>query len=135
MTGYHISIGYQSGGPDKEEAWEILKRVVLELCHSPHRLADEAVRFGMGTHEAFKYASAYASASEELRGTEDSTLRIIEANELSARREEGTVPQVMQLAGGSGESRVIKEAMRRAFCRLVMAEMHKREIEININVA
>lgn len=36
MTGYHISIGYLSGGKyDKEEAWEILKQVVLELCNAP----------------------------------------------------------------------------------------------------
>lgn len=130
MTGYHISIGYQSGGPDKEEAWEILKRVVLEICNRPHYLIDEAVRFGMQPREAHEYAGAYASACVEYAGTEDSTLRIIEGP-----RAEGNPPQIMMLAGGSGESRTIKEAMRRAFCRTVMDEMHKRGIEININVA
>ena len=129
MTGYHISIGYLSGY-DKEEAWEVLKRVVLELCNAPERIAEEAMRFGMDGAVAREYAEAYRGASLETRGTEDSTLRIIEGE-----RAEGNPPQIMQLAGGAGPSRVIKEAMRRAFCRLVMYEMHKREIEININVA
>lgn len=127
MTGYHISIGYLSGY-DKDEAWEVLKKVVLDLCHNPHHLVDEAVAFGMNPASAAEYAAAYVNASEETRGTEDSTLRIIEAKD-------GDPPQIMQLAGGGGESRTIKEAMRRAFCRLVMREMHKLEIEINVNVA
>lgn len=129
MTGYHISIGYLSGY-DKDEAWEVLKSVVLDLCHNPHHLVDEAVRFGMDPKTACEYAAAYVGASLEKQGTEDSTLRIIEGE-----RAEGNPPQIMQLAGGSGESRTIKEQMRRAFCRLVMREMHKLEIEININVA
>ena len=130
MTGYHISIGYMSGGPDKEEAWGILKEVVLDLCNAPARIADEAIFFGMERASAVEYASAYVGASIANRGTEDSTLRIIEAD-----GKEKTPPQIMQLAGGADPSRSIKEAMRRAFCRLVMYEMHKREIEININVA
>jgi len=130
MTGYHISIGYMSGGPDKEEAWEILKEVVLDLCNAPARIADEATSFGMDRTTAIEYAGAYVGASIANRGTEDSTLRIIEANE-----KEETQPQIMQLAGGADPSRSIKKAIRRAFCRLVMHDMHKREIEININVA
>lgn len=130
MTGYHISVGYQSGGPDKDEAWEILKRVVLDLCNAPALIADEAITFGMDRATAIEYADAYVGASEATRGTEDSTLRIIEANAA-----EETPAQIMQLAGGAGPSRPIKEAMRRAFCRLVMTEMHKLGIEININVA
>lgn len=130
MTGYHISIGYMSGGPDKEEAWEILKQVVLDLCNAPARIADEAISFGMDRATAIEYADAYVGASIANRGTQDSTLRIIEADD-----KEETPPQIMQLAGGTDPSRSTKEAMRRAFCRLVMYEMHKREIEININVA
>lgn len=129
MTGYHISIGYLSGGDyDKDEAWEVLKKVVLDLCHNPHHLMDELVSFGMNPRIAAECAAAYVGASEATRGTEDSTLRIIEAKD-------DDPPQVMQLAGGADEWRVHKEATRRAFCRLVMREMHKLEIEININVA
>jgi hypothetical protein len=131
MTGYHISIGYLSGGDfDKDEAFQVLKKVALELCHNPHHLVDEAVRFGMRPQTACDYAAAYVNASEEQRGTEDSTLRIIEGE-----RAEGNPPQIMMLAGGAGESRTIKEQIRRAFCRLIMREMHKLEIEVNINVA
>lgn len=128
MTGYHISIGYLSGA-DKDEAWIALKRVVLELCHNIARIADEAACFGMSTKVANEYALAYQDATEEQHGTKDSTLRIIE------RKGENDPPQVMQLAGGSGESRDIKEEMRRAFCRLVMHDMHQLGLEININVA
>lgn len=128
MTGYHLSIGYLSGG-DKAQAWDTLKTVVLNLCHDPVRIANEAVRLGMNRTTAHECARAFASASLEFQGTEDSTLRIIEGD-----RAEGN-PQIMMLAGGSGQSRTIKEAIRRAFCRLVMTEMHRRDIEININVA
>ena len=131
MTGYHISIGYLSGGDyDKDEAFEVLKSVVLDLCRAPARIAGEAMNYGMPEALAHEYAQPYTTASLENRGTEDSTLRIIEKNEA-----EETVAHIMQLAGGADPSRSLKEAMRRAFCRLVMYEMHKREIEININVA
>lgn len=127
MTGYHISIGYLSGD-DKDEAWTVLKSLVLDLCHNPHHLVDEAVAGGMNPQTACEYAAAYVGATEETRGTEDSTLRIIEAGGDSP-------PQIMQLASGNGESRLHKEAIRRAFCRLVMRETHKLGLEININVA
>lgn len=127
MTGYHISIGYLSDY-DKDEAWSVLKMVVLDLCHNPHHLVDEAVRLGMLPQIASMYAAAYTGASRENAGTGDSTLRIIEGSEDSP-------PQIMMLASGTGESRLIKEAMRRAFCRVLMREMHKLEIEINVNVA
>lgn len=129
MTGYHISIGYLSDY-DKDEAWEVLKNVALDLCHAPVRIADEAITYGMGVDIALEYAEAYRGASIETHGTEDSTLRIVEGNAA-----EKAQPQIMQLAGGVGESRTTKEAVRRAFCRLVMREMHKLGIEININVA
>jgi hypothetical protein len=129
MTGYHISIGYLSGY-DKDEAWQVLKKVTLDLCNHSVRIATEAILFGMDPFKAEEYARAYEGASLEQRGTEDSTLRIIEADE-----KEGTPPQIMQLASGTGESRLLKEAMRRAFCPLVMEEMHKLGIEINVNVA
>lgn len=129
MTGYHISIGYLSGY-DKDEAWKVLKMVVLDTCQNPHRIVDEAVLFGMDPRTASEYASAYVNASEGQQGTEDSTLRIIEG-----ARAEGNPPQIMMLAGGSGASRTVKEQIRRAFCRVVIREMHKLEIEINLVVA
>lgn len=123
------SIGYLSGY-DKDEAWKVLKLTTLELCHDPARVVDEAVRFGMNPMTACEYASAYVGASDELQGTADSTLRIIEGE-----RAEGNPPQIMMLAGGAGESRTIKEQIRRAFCRVLMDAMHGLELEININVA
>ncbi len=130
MTGYHISIGYLSDG-DKDEAWAALKEVVAALCAEPSRIAVEAVRYGMRPNQAEEHAEAYRSFSPKTGRTEDSTLVIKERD----FEDEDSYPQVMQLASGGGESRVLKEAMRRAFCRLALEEMHKRGLEININVA
>lgn len=127
MTGYHITVAYLSGY-DRGEAWQVLKRTTLELCHNWQRIAQEAQRHGMAGNVAAEYAMAYKDAGDATRGTEDSTLMIIGAKD-------DEPPQIMQLADGEGSSRTIKEAMRRAFCRLVMEDMHRLGIEININVA
>ncbi len=130
MTGYHISIGYLSSG-DKDEAWVALKDVVAKLCAEPAIIGMEALRYGMRAENVREYAEAYRSFSVETGRTEDSTLVIKEADPDDPE----SYHQVMQLAGGGGESRGLKEAMRRAFCRLVLEEMHRQEYEININVA
>lgn len=130
MTGYHISIGYLSGG-DKDEAWATLKEVVAKLCAEPAAVAMEALKYGMPPDRVREYAEPYRSFSAATGRTEDSTLVIKEADPDDPE----SYHQVMQLAGGGGESRGLKEATRRAFCRLVLKEMHKREYEININVS
>lgn len=130
MTGYHITIGYLSAA-DKDEAWRVLKGVVASLCADPTRIAAEAGCFGMSPAVASEYAEAYRSFSSKNGRTEDSTLVILERDATTPESE----PQVMQLASGGGFERGAKEATRRAFCRLVMNEMHKLEYEININVA
>jgi len=130
MTGYHITIGYLSGA-DKGEAWEVLKREVAELCAEPAIIAHELLRHGMDVNRVREYAEAYRSFSPETGRTEDSTL-VIKERDLD---DEESEPQVMQLASGGGRSRTLKEATRRAVCRLLLERMHRRGIEININVA
>jgi len=123
MTGYHITLGYMSNRNDgaNREVWQEVVRLALNICDSPELIASEAVALGMSPATAREYAQAYKERF-------DSTIRFKEAD--------GDSPaQIMQLAGGAGPSRSIKEAMRRAFCRLLMHECHKREIEINVNVA
>jgi hypothetical protein len=60
---------------------------------------------------------------------EDLTIKILDSPKDPARR------QIQQLASGYGKWRTIKEELRRAFCRLVLAEMHKRGMEVDIFVA
>lgn len=130
MTGYHITIGYLSGY-DKDEAWGVLKRTVARVCANPELIAAEAHELAMPLEVAREYAESYRSFSADTGRTEDSTLTIKEKDPKDSDSE----PQVMQLASGGGSSRAIKEAMRRAVCRIVMREMHGLGIEININVA
>lgn len=130
MTGYHISIGYLSGD-DNDKAWAMLKRIVADLCAKPEVIAEEAMAFGMRPETAKEYAESYRSFSLETGRTEDSTL-VVKERDLD---DEDSYVQIMQLASGRGVSRTNKEAMRRAVCRILMREMHKRGLEININVA
>lgn len=126
MTGYTIEVGYNSaqGG---EEVWDKLKTVAKGICKKPEQIAEEAIKFGAGQRcnkdSLMEYAEAYKECGE--KGTADLTVRIIEGEE----------PYISQSASGGGEAREIKEHLRRAFCRLVLYEMHKSLMEINIRVA
>lgn len=48
--------------------------------------------------------------------------------------EEDGLPVFTQCASGGGESREYKEAMRRAFCRLVIDGMHREKMEVSMIV-
>ena len=117
MTGYHISIGYQSSS-DKDDAKQALLEVVDGICKYPMQIVYEARRLGDAVPD--EYAESYS------KPWADASISIID--------KEGDF-QVMQLASGGGIERGYKEAMRRAFCRLVLEAMHKKKMEININVS
>lgn len=123
MTGYIFSIGYLSGysfsgGP--EDAWKQLAEVVQSLSGAPALIVHEVISVeGGDAGELFPYAERYTSADATLRVNEDEH-------------------SVLQCASGSNSgdmSRAIKEKVRRGFCRLVIREMHKRGIEVNLQVA
>lgn len=121
MTGYHLQVGYQSGN-SKADAWEALKAIVADLRTRPNELAVECARYDdFSKADLMEYAELY-------QGDRDATISIIEAD---GDRE----AEVMQLASGMGASRDIKEALRRAFCRLVICRMHERGMEVNLVVA
>lgn len=123
MTGYHISVGYNSAWKNPE-VWRELTAVVERLRHQPDLIIAEVrrERVDLASVEDLRgYAEAYAA-------NQDLTLKVID--------EDGDrPPEIVQLASGGGDSRDIKEAMRRAFCRLVIFEMHKLGMEVNLVVA
>ena len=124
MTRYHIEIGYLSAG-DPEQAWQILVDVVQGLREQPNRIIGEALRIEGGSmRELIHFAEQYSARFD----CDDATLRVIQP--LLGRK-----GSIMQLASGGGLDREIKEKMRRAFSRLVIAEMHNRRIEVNLRVA
>lgn len=126
MTGYHITIGYNSAlnSAEKRRAFETLKEVVEMVRVQTDRLIAEVERErGTIDHALIReYAAACVPPPQ------DSTLTVIEPD--------GDDPgQIMQLASGGGDSRDYKEQLRRAFSRLVILDMHKRGIEVNLVVA
>lgn len=121
MTGYHIRIGYNSKW-NKDEAWHELVACVGRLRNDPARIIGEVVRLDGNVADAAlleAFARVYAD-------TGDVTLTIRDTPEDRS---------VVQLASGGGPGRDLKERFRRAFCRLVIEEMHRLGIEVNLEVA
>lgn len=130
MTGYHITLGYQSGISrrvgDQGTDWEHLKAAAEMLCQHQDQIAAEVrkERVLVSAEVLDEYVSRYRLSGDE----EDLTLNFVEPS----GDEKG---EVWQAASGGGESRAIKEAVRRAFCRLLILEMHRLGIEVNLTVA
>lgn len=124
-TTYIISIGYNSGfsckhdDSIKDKSWELLKSVVNKICSDPNSIVEEARRFNAPEEEIDECTLENCAARYELPWN-DMTIYFNEEEKL-----------VVQCAAGSRE---IKEHIRRAFCRLVLQEMHKHNIEINLTV-
>lgn len=116
MTGYYIEVGYNRAR-SKDEVGEKLREVVKAICAKPETILAEVKRV-----EGRAIPDSYAESYRE--PWQDATIKIIEGERL----------QVMQLASGGGESRDYKEAMRRAFCRLVIEAMHLEQMEVNMVV-
>lgn len=131
MTGYHISIGYNStlGAQEKREAFDTLEHVVHEIRGQMDLLIDEAERErGSDRDRPADRASLTEYVKAYCLPATDATLTIFEPD--------GDKPgEILQLASGTGDSREYKERLRRAFCRLVIFEMHRRGIEVNLVVS
>jgi hypothetical protein len=130
-TSYVISIGYNSGiscparligESGATEAWGMLKSVVEKLCADTDRIVAEARAFNApeNCEKGPDCCTLQNHADRYKLPWQDRTIYFDEKNQ-----------RVVQMASGD---RLVKEHIRRAFCRLVMAEMHKLNIEINIVV-
>ena len=132
MTGYYIEIGYLSGYSDescREKAWGELKAVVAKLREQPEAIVKECLRLesGMGLKargELRDFAERYHARFQ------DATISIEEPK----YDKNGFISQLASSGEGDWE-RSMKERVRRAFCRLVIEEMHCRGIEVNLTVA
>jgi hypothetical protein len=121
-TGYTLTIGYLSGHStklDKDEAWQELVRCVEQLRVQPERIVQEARRLNApetceeGCCTLLDMAQAYQH--------DDGTLVLNHQEHY-----------ILQLASGD---RMLKEHVRRAFCRLVIEEMHRQGIEVCLQVS
>jgi hypothetical protein len=120
VTQYRIEVGYNSS-KDRDEVWEALKQVVIAIQDQPQRIIDEVLRIEPTANlERLKeFAVCYC------RPVEDLTIKVIE---------DETGRYISQLASGGGSARDMKESCRRAFCRLVLEDMHRKKMEIKIVV-
>lgn len=134
-TGYRIDLGYMSGDSfdgTNEEAWDALVEVVTSIRTNTERILTEARR----SSSVFKRCEECESCgweayAEAYKKNEDATLRIVEEPWFPLPEGEEFKPYIHMMATGC---RGLKEHFRRTFCRLVIEEMHKRGIEVNLNV-
>lgn len=128
---YSLSVGYMSGSDygfqgSEEEAWELMKSFARELCQSPDRIYQEALRIGdlaeVSAEEIEPFLDAY-------RIHTDLTMKFIDEP-----IQEDMKPYIRQSASGDDPERGIKEALRRAFCRLMIEAMHRKHIEVRLQV-
>jgi uncharacterized protein YabN with tetrapyrrole methylase and pyrophosphatase domain len=120
-TSYRLVDGYNSGH-DRDDVWVELQKVVEELRKDTDRIVREVLRLepDQNEKEIGNLAMYY------MPPTLDATLTVKDTEDFRG---------VMQLASGGGSARDRKESVRRAFCRLVIEEMHKRKMEISFIVA
>lgn len=126
MTSYYLDIGYNSVG-NRDDAWSELKAAAERLRREPERIADEVHRIEGQKFQAelvLEYAKHYDGRDLSMTIVEEPTIP-----------DEDFRPYVRQFASGGGEDRDLKEAMRRAVCRLLIEEMHRKGIEVNMRVA
>ena len=125
MTGYHLSIGYNSRLPAKNDAFAVLKAEVARLRELPETILSEVTVEYTERTPFVPFAAAFGVAAG------DATITVWEPGQLGP----GHDGQIMLLASGGGQDRAYKEVTRRAFCRLVIRCMHQKGIEVNLHVA
>ena len=126
-TGYRLEVGYLSGG-NRADAWADLKAVALDICEHSNRIYDEVERVEGARGVALdEYVVAY-------RDRDDLTITFHETPNHFETPEDFR-PYIYQMASGGGAGRELKEACRRAFCRLVIETMHRKRIEVNMIVS
>lgn len=122
MIGYYL----RPAGNNKighQEAGKYLLKVVKNLKENPNLIKEEVLSFNpelAKEEDLDEYANYY-------NDPEDGALEI-------TKDKEDDMPCVAQLASGGGKERNIKEAFRRAFCRLVIKEMHKKKMEVTLSI-
>jgi len=124
-TTYIIQIGYLSGASTQishDEAWKILKEYTARLSRQPQIIHDEAVKFGAPETCPCGCGATLMEHCEIYGEDHNPGIPLI----IDDQRQ-----QIVQLASGS---RTMKEHVRRAFCRLLIYEMHRHGIEVNLTV-
>ena len=120
-TSYAIEVGYNSC-KQRSEVWESLKNAVAKIQANPQQLFAEVLKFepDANLQQIEEVIARYEAPVTDL------TLKLVEKEDHQA---------VVQLASGGDPYRTAKESCRRAFCRLILYEMHRQKMEVNIVVS
>lgn len=121
-TSHIITVGYNSSN-HKSEVWDKLKSITATIRNNPKRLFEEIVKVEGGTEEELM------SFCDHMKDCDDLSLTVIDSETDMSKR------CVLMCSSGGGDNRESKEKCRRAFCRLVLHEMHKCGMEVSINVS
>lgn len=123
MTGYYLELGYNSGYGDKEPLWDTLKQEATNLRNDPQQVLRAIIAL-----RGRDYTPLEKECAESLADPEQLACSIVEPE----GEEKGFIAL---LASGGNPGRTAKEETRRAFCRLLIARMHARGIEVNLRVS
>jgi hypothetical protein len=123
MTSYRIRVGYNSNHDNADVGDEMLGVLDALQC-SPSLIVDEVIRLepSMDRRLLEEYAASYR------KPVEDMTVFIEHEADCD------NLPVIVQFASGGGEGRPVKEALRRAVCRIVMEHCHRSGMEVNVTV-
>lgn len=127
-TSYRIAPGYDSGASTDvcmAERNETFLRLAREVADDPRRLVQEALAFG--TPAWGDPGESIAEYAEAFHTRDDLTLQF----DYDAEAEK---PLVRMCASGGNPARALKEHLRRAYIRLLVAEMHRAGLEVNVYV-
>ena len=127
MTGYYLEIGYNSGYSSNEEAWANLKSAAELLRTDPGRIFREVKRLEPEIDDTLLQECAEAYDGRDL------SMTIVD--EQAPERLQDAPNYIRQFASGGGAYRSVKEACRRAVCRILIEEMHRKKMEVNMRVS
>lgn len=128
MTGFYMTAGY-GGCYSAIECEENLRDVAERIRATPAAIVGEVVRLEPRRYDL----SVLKEIAERYPTGEDQTVAINDVP-LEDHPDEVEVV-VVQYASGGGRYRDAKEAMRRAYCRLVVEEMAKSGFNVNVQVS
>lgn len=143
MTGYYLELGYNAalGGEQQIKAWDTLVAVFTNVIGDPERVVREVQRVeaGAASEEAIRECAVWYTHPERTPDV-DCTFRIHDKEDFIAPMTDNLEPApfkpyIAQLASGGGPGRATKMAVRRAICRLVIEDMHRLKIEVNLRVS
>lgn len=127
-TGYSITIGYNANGISDDKAWEILKENAEKIAKDCEGLGVLAFFIALNTIRANGIdEEEFQECLNDVAKTY--TLKPEEGGPLSFIEDQKCVFQMM-----SGDT-THKRWVRRAFVALIMDDMHRLDIEINLSVA